>query len=39
MCGHKEPKFFQKNFFIPESTFQVIPLRLVIASGGEGVSA
>lgn len=36
---HLEGEFFSKNFFIPESTLQVIPLRLVIGRNGKGVSA
>lgn len=39
MNCHKKIIIFRKNFSIPESTFQVIPLRLVIGSNDKGVRA
>lgn len=39
MNSGKKISFFRKNFSIPESTFQVIPLRLVVGSNSEGVRA
>lgn len=39
MNSHKKIKFSHKNFFIPESTLQVIPVRLIAGSNREGVNA
>ncbi len=39
MNSSKKIGFPHKNFSIPESTFQVIPLRLVVGSNSKGVKA